>query len=176
MLNCCFFFLFSARGRPFSGAQPSALDADAYINPHLFPFSNRLPSNTRTAHLKQTKRENNPQRTDPINSLLCDPLLRQHDGTAANKTLPHPKELIKSSIHLRVALDKQNPHFPLHWCSVVQSALMYLLTFNKGIDPLSRAGEGRGGCKSRTALEYEQNFPLTQLRHSNNVTMRSNQF
>lgn len=58
--------------------------------------------------------------------------LRQHDKTVANKTPSHQKGLIKSSIYLRAALDKQNPHFPLHWCSVVQSALMYLLTFNKG--------------------------------------------
>lgn len=58
--------------------------------------------------------------------------LRQRDKTAANQTPPHQRRLIKSSIYLRVALDKLNPHFPLHWCSVVQSALMYLLTFNKG--------------------------------------------
>lgn len=58
--------------------------------------------------------------------------LRQHDKTAANETPPHQRRLIKSSIYLRVDLDKLNPHFPLHWCSVVQSALMYLLTFNKG--------------------------------------------
>lgn len=90
---------------------------------------------------------------------------------AANGTPPHQRGLIKSSIYLRQALDKQNPpQFP--FCAGVQPSEVHWRTYWHSIKggPLSKAGR----CKSCAPLP--SNFPLTQLLDCNNVTECSNQF